>query len=97
MFGNFGTSMREVTITSILKGFDQKNHFFESWPWFKFNNLGLALGMTLKFYTNVTKGLKLKVKKFWGLISSFVEIAGEKLIGGSFCTPSILNGAKDLI
>ena len=27
-FGNSSTSMREVIITSILKGFDQKNHFF---------------------------------------------------------------------
>ena len=29
-----------------------------------FNNLGLALGITLKFYTSVAKGLKLKVRKF---------------------------------
>ena len=28
-------------------------------PWFKFNNLGMALGMSLKFYANVAKGLKL--------------------------------------
>ena len=27
-FGNSSTSMREVIITSILFGFDQKNHFF---------------------------------------------------------------------
>ena len=26
--GNSGISMREVVITSILEGFDQKNHFF---------------------------------------------------------------------
>ena len=30
--------------------------------WFKFNNLGLALGMALKFSISVAKGLKLKVK-----------------------------------
>ena len=35
--------------------------FFEGWSLFKFNNLGLALGTTLKFYTNVAKVLKLKV------------------------------------
>ena len=40
-FGNCSISMREVITTSILYGFDQKNHFFEGWPWFKFNNLGL--------------------------------------------------------
>ena len=53
--------MREVVITSILQGFDRENHFFEELSWFKFNNLGLALGVNLKFYTFVAKGLKLKV------------------------------------
>ena len=56
--------MRDATTTSILKGFDQKNRFFEGWSWFKFNNLGLVLGANLKFYTSVVKGLKLKVRKF---------------------------------
>ena len=49
-FGNSRISMRE---------FDQKNHFFDNW--FKFNNQGLVIAMALKFYSNVTKGLKLKV------------------------------------
>ena len=35
--------------------------------WFKFNNLGLALGTNLTFYTSLSKGLKLKVIKFWSL------------------------------
>ena len=43
----------------------RKTTFFEGWSWFKFNNLGLALGMTLKFYTRVAKGLKLKFRKIW--------------------------------
>ena len=47
----------------------------------KFNNLGLALDMALKFYTSVTKGLKLKLKKFEGLVRKFVEVTGEKLVG----------------
>ena len=46
---------------------------------FKFNNLGLALGINLKFYTSLPKGLKLKVRKFLGLILTFVEVTGEKL------------------
>ena len=54
------------------------------WPWFKFNNLGLALGVNLKFYTSVAKGLKLKIGKFWGLVPSFVEVTGEKLVEGAF-------------
>ena len=35
--------------------------------------------MALKFYASVAKGLKLKVRKFWGLILTFVKVAGEKL------------------
>ena len=55
-FGNSSISMREVTITSVLQGFDKENHFF----WgavlvLKFNNLGLTLGKNLKFYSSVGK------------------------------------------
>ena len=40
------------------------------------------------FYTRVAKGLKLKVRKFWRLISTSVEVTGEKLVGwGSFYPP----------
>ena len=42
--------------------------------------MGLALGMNLKFYTSVAKGLKLKVRKFWGLFRTFVEVTGKKLL-----------------
>ena len=62
----------------------RKTASFEGWSWFKFNNLGLALGTNLKFYTSVAKGLKLKVRKFWWIIPTFVEITGEKLVGGLF-------------
>ena len=81
--------MREVIITSILWGFDQKNHFFEGRSWFKlrFNNLGLALTMALEFHTSVTKNLKLKARKFWGLIPSFVKVTGEKLVRGTVLVP----------
>ena len=33
--------------------------------------------MALKFYKSVATGLKLKVRKFWGLIPKFVEVIGE--------------------
>ena len=59
----------------------RKTAFFEGWSWFKFNNLGLALGMNLKFYTSVAKGLKVKVKKICGLAPTFVEVTEEKLEG----------------
>ena len=45
--------------------------------------------MTLKFYTSVAKGSKLKVRKFWGLSPTFVEVTAEKLVGaGAFLAPS---------
>ena len=46
----------------------------------EFNNFGLGLGMALKFNTSMAKGLKLNVRKFWGLIPTFVEVAREKLV-----------------
>ena len=51
------------------------------WSSFRLNNLGLTIGATLKFYTSMTKGLKLNVRKFWGLNPTFVEVIGEKLEG----------------
>ena len=59
----------------------RKIYFFEGSSWFKFNNLGLALGMALKFYTSVAKGLKLKVTNFGGIIPMFLEVTGEQLVG----------------
>ena len=58
----------------------------------KFNNLGLALGVNLKFYISVAKGLKLKVSMFCGLIPMFAEVTEEKLVragggGGASCLP----------
>ena len=50
----------------------------------KFNNFRLALGMALKFYNSVEKGLKLKVTKFWGINLRFAEVTREKLVEGSF-------------
>ena len=52
--------------------------FFEECSWFKLNNLGLTLGMALKFYTSVAKGFKLEVRKFWELIYTLLEVRGEK-------------------
>ena len=83
--------MREIIITPILQRFDQKNHFFERWSWFNLNNLGLALGMDLKFYISVAKELKVKVRKFLGLIPTFVEVTREKHVGGLFNILSYFN------
>ena len=53
----------------------------------KSNNIGLALGAALKFYTSLEKGLKLKVRMFWWPICTFVEV----------CTPRVLNKVKIFI
>ena len=36
--------------------------------------------MALKFYTRLAKALKLKVSKFLGLLPTFAEVTGKKLI-----------------
>ena len=68
----------------FYKDLTRKISFVERWSWFKFNNLGLALGATLKFCTSVAKGLKIKVRKISGPNPTFVEVTGEKLVGGLF-------------
>ena len=76
-------------VSQFYKDLSRKNAFLRGWSWFKFNNLGLALGTNLKFTTSVVKGLKLKVGKFWGLNPKFVEVTGEKLVGeGGLFAPS---------
>ena len=95
-FGNSSASMREVSWPQLYKDLSWKNTFFAEWSWFNFNNFGLALSTALKFYTSVAKGLQLKVRKFLGLIPTFVEVTGEKLVGGPFY-PLILNRVKVLI
>ena len=51
---------------------------------------GLELNWHCVFHTNVVKGLKIKVRKFSGLIHTFVEITSEKLVGEPLCLPTIL-------
>ena len=78
----------------FYKDLTRKTNFFEGWLWFKFNNLGLALGVNLKFYISMAKGLELKVRKFLGLIPTFVEVTGEKLDGEPFCPSQSWIGLK---
>ena len=75
---------QKLSQPQFYKDLTRKTAFIEGWSCFKFNNLGLALGTNLKFHTSVEKGLKVKVRKFWGLISMFVEVSGEKQVGGLF-------------
>ena len=65
----------------------RKITFVEGLSWFKFTNLGLGQGMALKFYTSVAKGLKLKVKTFWWLTPTFVDVTVEKTGSGGLFAP----------
>ena len=44
--------------------------------------------MALKFYSSIAKWLKLKVRKIWAQIPTFIEVTGEKLLGDLFDPPS---------
>ena len=61
----------------------RKTAFFEWWSWFKGLALALtlALGTNLKLYNSVAKRLKLKIRKFWGLVLTFGEVAEKTLVG----------------
>ena len=79
--------MEKLSQPQFYKDLTRKTVFFEGWSWFKFNNLGLALSISLKFYSSVAKELKLKVRKFWELIPTFIEVTGEKLVGERLFDP----------
>ena len=51
----------------------------------------MILGMALKSYTCVAKGLKVNFRKFLGLIPAFAEVTEEKLVEGSFWHTSLNN------
>ena len=63
----------------------------------RFIHLGLALGMSLKFYTSVVKELKSKVRKFYGRNHTLVKVTRKKLVRGFFCSPPILNRIRKIL
>ena len=55
----------------------------------------MSLGTNLNFCTSQAKELKLKIRTFWGPNPTFVEVTGEKQVGGgTFLAPPILNRVK---
>ena len=58
----------------------RKATLLKGWSWFKFINLGLGIGMTWTFYTSVSKGLKVKVRKFWELSPTFLEVKKKMIV-----------------
>ena len=69
-FFNSSISTREVITTSISQGLTKKTNLFDCCSCFKFNDLGLPIGMDLKVYTNVTKWVKIIVKNVWEVVGS---------------------------
>ena len=85
----------------FYKDLTRKTAFSEGWSWFKFINLGLALGINLKFYSSVAKGLKLKARAILEANSYVYRSYGRKTNrrGGSLFAPPpslspILNRVK---
>ena len=94
MWPKFGISMREFYHNlNFIRIWLEKNTFLR----FKFNDLGLALGISLNFYTSVTKGLKLKARMFLGLISTLIEVTRETLVGDLFDLLPILKRVKKVV
>ena len=82
--GNSSPTLKEVIITQFYKDLTRKTNFYEGYSWVKSSNLKVAFGMALTFYTSLAKVLKLKVRKFVGLVRTFVEVTREKLVGRFF-------------
>ena len=77
-FCNSSVSKEEVIVPQFYKDLTRKTNIFEEYSWLKSNILGwLALGMALKLYTSVAKGLKLKIRMFWRLIPTFLKKHGK--------------------
>ena len=89
MLPKFGNTSKERSYHNLnfIRTWPEKPLFFKSWS---FDNLGLALGMALKFYTSLAKMLKIKSRKFWGT-NSYVCRSCRKKAGkwrrGLFAPP----------
>ena len=81
--GNVGhlkiRALRNKFYDVIISVYDITNKFYLVIQTYR--NLGLSLGMALKYYTSVAKRSKLNVRKFFRLVSTFVEVTRKKLVG----------------
>ena len=67
---------------NFIRIWPKKKQFFEGCSCFKFNNLGLTLGMTMKFYMSFVKGLKLKVRNVDGQFLRLWKLQEKNCLGG---------------
>ena len=71
----------------------RKTTFFERWSWFKFNNLGLALGTKLEILDQSVKKVKTKSQKVLGANSYVCRSYSWKTgRGGLFALPPSWRG-----
>ena len=82
---NSSFSMKEISNNFNFIRIWPEKQILKRWSWFKFNNLGLVLGVTLTIYSREAERFKLKVRKFWWPLHTFWEVKRVKLVLG---TPS---------
>ena len=82
MMNNSSNSMREIIITSVSYGFDQKNHFFKEWSWFKIVTI-----YGLKSLHQCVEKIKTKSQKVLGANSNVCRSYKEKIAGGFLPLP----------
>ena len=63
--------LEKLSQPRLYKDLSRKTAFFGKWSWFKFNNLGLALG-NFEILQQCSKRVKSERQKVLGLISTFV-------------------------
>ena len=80
----------------LYKNLTRKNNFCDQCSWFKFNNLVVARGMALTFYSSVAKRPKPKIEKLLGLIPKFVEVTGKKLVVSTKSNSTVLSQVTEI-
>ena len=84
----------KLSSPQFYKDWTRKNNFFEGRSWFKFNNLGQALGMALKIYTSVAKMVEAKSQKMFKANSYVCWNYRGKTSGRGLFTPPSKIGLK---
>ena len=87
--------LEKLSQPQFCKGLTRKTTFFERWPWFKLNNLGIALVMASEFYTIGEKlvggtFLRSKLRRIWTSPSKLNLNIAKQISTISFWIPSII-------
>ena len=86
-FGYSKFSIREVIIILVLLEFHPK-HLFQVAVLVQVQSFETGNRCSVKIVCHVVKRSKLKTKKFWALVPTFVDVTGEKKVeAGLFVHP----------